>query len=195
MKSRWKPFNTYLLALLVLGAVGCETTQSAKAPKAPKNPNATKTAKAKPQKSGKELTTLSLHLEVNRDGTDRNAPVSVFRENPMLINAERTSFLNEGRIVKATLDEDPDGLVSIRIHFDRSGGWLLENITSANSGKHIVIFSQFGDARFLAAPIINARITDGVFIFTPDASRTEAERIVRGLNNVAAKLQKNGLVK
>ena len=192
MKSRWKPFNTYLLALLVLGAAGCETTQSAKAPKAP---NATKTTKANPKQNTKDLTTLSLHLEVNRDGTDRNAPVSVFRENPMLINAERTSFLNEGRIVKATLDEDPDGLVSIRIHFDRSGGWLLENITSANSGKHIVIFSQFGDARFLAAPIINGRITDGVFIFTPDATRTEAERIVRGLNNVAAKLQKNGLVK
>ncbi len=189
MKSHWNPFNTYLLALLVLGATGCETTQSAKASKAPKPP------KAESKKSGKELTTLSLHLQVNRDGTDRNAPVSVFRENPIQINVEKSSFLNEGRLVQATLDEDVDGLISIRLQFDRSGTWLLENITSVNSGKHIVVFSQFGDARFLAAPILNKPITDGVFSFTPDASRTEAERIVRGLNNVAAKFKKNLLVK
>ena len=189
MKSRWNPFNTYLLAWLVLGATGCETTQS---PKPPKTPPA---AKAGTKKFGKELTTLSLHLQVNADGTDRNAPVSVFRENPMQVNVERSSFLNEGRIVMAALDEDPDGLISIRIQFDRQGTWLLENITSANSGKHIVIFSQFGDARFLAAPIINKRTTDGVFTFTPDASRTEADRIVRGLNNVAKKLKKNDLLK
>ena len=189
MKSRWKPFNTYLLVSLVWGATGCETTPPAKPPKpAP-------AAKTGPKKSGKELSTLSLHLQVNADGTERNAPVLVFRENPVQINVERTSFLNEGHIIKASVEEDPDGLISIRIQFDRSGTWLLENITSANSGKHIVLFSQFGDARFLAAPIIHTRITDGSLTFTPDASRAEAERIVRGLNNVAAKLLKNDMIK
>ena len=173
----------------MLGATSCETTQS------PKSSKPTPAAKTDSKKFGKELSTLSFHLQVNLDGTDRNAPVSVFRENPIQINVERSSFLNEGNIVKAAVDEDPDGLISIRIQLDRPGTWLLENITSANSGKHIVLFSQFGEARFLAAPVINRRITDGVFTFTPDASRTEAERIVSGLNNVATKLKKNGLLK
>ena len=36
-------------------------------------------------------------------------------------------------------------------------------------------------------PRIATRITDGVLAFTPDATRAEAERIVRGLNNAAIK--------
>ena len=44
------------------------------------------------------------------------------------------------------------------------------------------------EARWLAAPRISQRIKDGVLVFTPDATREEAERIVRGLNNVAIKL-------
>ncbi len=189
MKSHWKPFNTYLLVGLVSGLTGCETTPPAKAPK-PASP-----AHSGSKKSSKEFSTLSLHLQVNADGTDRNAPALVFRENPLQINVERASFLNEAHIIKATVEEEGGGLLSIRIQFDRSGTLLLENITSANSGKHIVLFSQFGDARFLAAPVIEHRITDGSLTFTPDATRTEAERIVRGLNNVAAKLKKNDLIK
>jgi hypothetical protein len=36
----------------------------------------------------------------------------------------------------------------------------------------------------------NKRISDGVLVFTPDASREEADRIVLGLNNVAKEAQK-----
>ena len=50
--------------------------------------------------------------------------------------------------------------------------------------------SQFGEMRWLAAPMITRQIQDGIFVFTPDASREEAERIVRGVNNVVAKLNK-----
>ena len=56
----------------------------------------------------------------------------------------------------------------------------------------IAIFSQFGeemkDYRWLAAPVINRRISDGVLVFTPDATREEAEEIALGLNNVAKKV-------
>ena len=43
---------------------------------------------------------------------------------------------------------------------------------------------------WLAAPMTNKRISDGVLVFTPDASREEADRIVLGLNNVAKEAQK-----
>ena len=44
---------------------------------------------------------------------------------------------------------------------------------TAHRGRRIGIFSQFGDARWLAAPVMNKRIADGVLVF---ARRTRAER-------------------
>jgi len=71
----------------------------------------------------------------------------------------------------------------------------LESITTANRGKRIAIFTQFGvekaaKQRWLAAPMIARRLTDGVLIFTPNATREEADEIVLGLNNVASKIKK-----
>ena len=43
------------------------------------------------------------------------------------------------------------------------------------------------EGRWLAAPRINKRIADGVLVFTPDATREEAEQIALGLNNLAQK--------
>jgi hypothetical protein len=54
----------------------------------------------------------------------------------------------------------------------------------------LVVNCRWTENRFLGAPLITKRITDGVFVFTPDATREEAERIVAGLNNVIAKLKK-----
>ena len=72
-----------------------------------------------------------------------------------------------------------------------TGTALLEQCTTRNRGRRIAIFSQFGekmkDYRWLAAPVISRRITDGVLVFTPDATREEAEEIAAGLNNVAKK--------
>ena len=69
---------------------------------------------------------------------------------------------------------------------------MLEQGTIGNRGRKIAIFCRSGkdmkEFRWLAAPAITHRISDGVFIFTPDASRGEAEEIVAGLNNVSKKM-------
>jgi hypothetical protein len=83
------------------------------------------------------------------------------------------------------------------LKLDKRGTWLLEQATGMNPGKHLVIFSQFGEApdyklntgRWLAAPKIERRIADGTISFTPDATREESDAIVKGLNNVARKVQ------
>ena len=46
------------------------------------------------------------------------------------------------------------------------------------------------DYRWLAAPVISHRISDGVLVFTPDATREEAEEIALGLNNVSKKVHR-----
>ena len=167
MASRVVRFNSYLfVALLSLCAVGCAAIKK------------------------KEVATLRLHQEVNPDARERSSPVPIYRASPMYVNVEKGPFLIEGHVSKASVI-DALGSFQILIQFNRTGTWLLEQYTTAHRGRRIAVFSQFGEeARWLAAPVTNKRISDGVLVFTPDASREEAERIVLGLNNVAEEAQK-----
>ncbi len=165
MKTRFPRFNTYLL-VLALG-VGCHSL------------------------ARKQASTLRLHLEVNADGTDRNAPVTVGRnEMAFQVNVENEPFLKERNIKQASV-VDAMGSFAIMVQYDRRGTWLLEQYSAANKGKRIAIMSQFGQVRWLAAPKFTQRIADGTLVFTPDATREEAERIVKGLNDVAKEIQKD----
>ena len=136
----------------------------------------------------KEVSTLHFHLEVTPDGTDTNAPVPIYRAAPIFVNVQKQPFLNEGSIVKASV-VDVMGGFAIFVQFDRQGTWLLEQYSVANRGRRIAIMSQFGEVRWLAAPVMTKPITDGTLVFTPDATHEEADRIVRGLTNVTKELQ------
>ncbi len=163
MMIRALRFNTYLLLTVVALGLGCKTMGK------------------------KEASTLRIHLEVNSDGTERNSAVPIGRKEPFLINVERDPFLNEGAIVRALVVEGIGGF-QIMVHYDRKGTWLLEQYSTAYKGKRIAILSQFGEARWIAAPLLTKRIIDGTLIFTPDTTREEADRIVRGLNAIAKEM-------
>ncbi len=168
MTIRFNSFNIHLLLLAVwVGlAAGCKTTEE--------------------RKQGKEASTLRFHLEVNPDGTHHNATVTVYG---IPVNAQREPFLDEGSILEASVVDTLGGF-ALKVQLDRHGTFVLDNMTTSSKGQRIAVFSQFGQARWLAAPVINKRISDGVFVFTPDATKEEAERIARGLNNVAKATKK-----
>ena len=98
-------------------------------------------------------------------------------------------MLDEHDVVSASVVDEPSGTFSIQVKLNRHGTWTLERVTVMHRGKHLVIFTYFGQARWLAAPEITGKNSTGMLTFTPDATREEAERIVRGLNNVAKKLE------
>ncbi len=165
MKIRFLSFNIYLLLLAFFSR--CQTD---------------------PHK--KEFSTLRFHIETNSGGLDKSNAVPIYRAEPVSVNVVRIPFLDEGNISRAAIVESMGGF-SIQIQFDRHGTFVLETVTAANKGRRVALYSQFGQkGRWLAAPIISQPITEGVFIFTPDASREEAERIVHGLNQIAKKLKK-----
>ena len=168
MRIRVFRFNLYLLLALGL-AVGCRSDKS--------------------KYTKRDQASLRLYLEVNRDGSDSNEPVLIGRQAPFALNVEKKAFLTEFNIEKASV-VDALGGFSICLRFDKEGGWLLEQYTTAQKGKHIAIAAEFGQLRWLAAPLITQRIADGMLVFTPDASRDEAERIVSGLNRVAELVRK-----
>jgi hypothetical protein len=171
MKLLFRRFNIILFVVALGLFAGCKTAEE--------------------KKKAKEATFLRFHLETNPDGTRHNAPVPVYRANPILVNIERDASLDEGFMKKAELvTVDDFGNYALKITFDETGTQRLDYLTTMNKGRRLVVNARWTETRFLAAPLITKRIADGVFIFTPDATREECERIVAGLNNVIAKLKK-----
>lgn len=137
----------------------------------------------------KQATSLTIHLETNADGTKRTTTVPVYRARPEMIAIEVDPFLDPGFFKKAELvTVDEHGGFAIKITLDQAGTFRLANVTTANKGRRLVIGVRWEDFRWLAAPRISRPITEGVLIFTPDATREEAERLVTGLNNVIKKV-------
>ena len=173
MKIRVMRFNIYLIgAFLIVLASGCATAESKR--------------KHQPGK-------LDVHLEVPRDNTNLSEPVPIYRAHPVMVNVQKEAFLSELNLAGAKV-VDAMGGFAIELQFDRQGTWILEEFSTQNHGKRFAIHCDFGDqlkeSRWLAAPMITKGISDGVLVFTPDATREEADQLVLGLNNVAREVQK-----
>ena len=177
MKIRWNRFNIYLSTALVLGlACGCSTSR---------------------HKEKKVYSTLRIHIEVNPDAARLSNPVLV---HGFSVNVQTEPIITEANVKRAKVIDVLGGF-EISLQFDRQGSWLLEQYTSAGRGKHLAIFSQWSSSpenklnkgKWLASPYIPTHITDGMLMFTPDATREEADQLVLGLNNVARKIQAESL--
>jgi hypothetical protein len=175
MKVCARRFNVYFaLAAAVALLCGCQTNKHA-------------------EKTG----ALRVHIETSPGPEDTSQTVSVLRSDPVAVTIASEPILTEANIIAAKIIESPGGF-AIEVQFDESSALTLEQFTAANPGRHLVIYGQWGDklanGRWLAAPIITHRISNGVLAFTPDASHDEADRLVLGLNSVAKEIQK-GLMK
>jgi preprotein translocase subunit SecD len=176
MKSCRLNINAFFcaaLCALILTLCGCQTTEE--------------------KKAAKEKTLISLHLETNPDGTPRTSRVPVYRLRPEMITVMKEPFLANQNILKASV-VDLEGGFGIYLQFDDHGTRILEMYTGRFRGKRIAVNSAFPELRCLAAPRITSTIKNGSFIFTPDATRDETERIVRGINNAAKDARKNNLL-
>jgi preprotein translocase subunit SecD len=176
MRGRRVLFNTYLcLAVLAGLGLGCQSVPN----------NDTTTYKSVEDDPAKQLTALRLHVESAGDATQKTIEVPVYRARPTLVRVSADPFLDEQYVMSAEVLDEPGGGHSIQVEFTRKGKWILDQYTTQNMKRRIGVFASFGQERWLAAPVIRQVQTDGKFTFTPDATREEADRIVRGLNNFA----------
>lgn len=171
MKVCARRFNIYLLpALALLVFAGCQSH--------------------KKDDHSKDVSALRLHLEARADTLGTSQTISLMQHDPVMVTVSRTPVLTEANVSTAEIIDAPGG-IAIQIVFDRTSALILEQYTSSNPGRHLVVYGQWGDkkeeGRWLAAPLITRRIANGVFAFTPDCSREEARRLVFGLNNYAKK--------
>lgn len=103
----------------------------------------------------------------------------------------RDPILTDSSVAAAEVVTDALGGFALKIQFDSHGTMVLEQYTAMNPGKRLAIYADFGEKltehRWLGAPVIPQRIGNGVLVFTPDATRDEAEQIALGWNNTAIK--------
>ena len=162
MGIRHPAFNLFLSAALLAATAGCESLSPTK----------------------RELANFSVFAQAN-DGDLNSDVIEVFRANPFKVRIEKEPFVDERNLTEANLVENL-GSYSIEVQFDLMGTSLLEQYTGLGSGRRLAIYCEFqgGEVkqkRWLAAPIIPRSIHNGKLVFAPDASRDEAELIVRGL--------------
>ena len=189
MKSCPRAFNIYLLAALAVLGGGCSSSGLS---------------------MRKEYSTLRVYME----GAPRESPMVYVTRARTLMYIKPEPILTEEDVKKATLVDNPDGTFDIQVTFNDEGSIKLDMDTTSNRGKHLIIFCHFppkgwkepknsgtdsseppvpGQPRisgWLAAPLIQTGLSNGSLKFTPDASHEEADRIVRGLNNMVSDINK-----
>jgi preprotein translocase subunit SecD len=163
-------FNTFLFLLALMVWAGCKTPEE--------------------RQQHSAISSFRLHLETNPGANESVAAIEIAGAQLFVSNVP---FLDETSVAKAAVVDTRDGGFAIQVQYDRHGSLVLDAVTTENRGRHFGIFTQFGPGkleqkRWLGAPYIGSRISGGVLIFTPNATRQEAEQIVQGLNNVAKKL-------
>jgi hypothetical protein len=170
MKKVSTPFNLiFTFALLTLLFAGCAT--------------------GKKSKDKKEQTTVRLFLEVPAIEDNGTSGAVLVTKQKIPINVEREPFLSEADLHHAELVATPGGF-AIALNFSDHGTFQLDMVSTSNKGRHVAVLLQFPESHWVAAPVITKRLSNGVFIFTPDLTLDEAKRAVRGLNNVAEKARK-----
>ena len=144
----------------------------------------------------KETAIFRVHIESSTDPAGTTQQISLLRSDPVLITIKREPILSEANVLSAQVI-DAQGGFALQVKFDESGSKLLEQYSAANSGRHFAIYAQWGEkgneGRWLAAPIISRRITNGTLAFTPDCERDEADKLVAGVNEAARQIRKQML--
>ena len=167
MKSRALLFNGFLVVMAFVLFAGCATSEE--------------------RKRKHEFSNLRVHVESDSQA-DQTSAITVIRSAPVHFNIDREPVLDEHSVIAASVADQLGGFV-IDVQFNRQGSWILERTTVMHKGKRLAIHSHFGTERWLAAQVISGKNSTGHLVFTPDCTREEAERMVRGLNNTVRKLQ------
>ena len=93
------------------------------------------------------------------------------------IYLHKEAFMTNCHILQAVVEEWQNKPV-VRVNLTDEGKEIFAQLTTNNVKKHVAILV---DGKLVAAPMINAPITQGVAIINGDFTIEEAERIAAGI--------------
>src|ERR1051325_9178095 len=129
------------------------------------------------RKPPKNAVTLGMHLTASPVlPADRRTQV-VLRTPALTLQIDPRPVLTERDLDKVELTREGDNF-AMRLVFNTHGTIELDRVSLDRRNDLIVVLIN-GIA--VAAPQLKKRIVDGVFEFTPDLTRKEAEKVVEGL--------------
>src|ERR1044071_7092466 len=105
MKSHSCLFNGFLALVLLVCTAGCLSSEE--------------------RKLRRQLSSLRIHVEADGRAPDWNSGVTIHRASPINLNIDREPVLDESNVAAATIVDQPGGLFSMEIKFDRRGSWIL----------------------------------------------------------------------
>jgi|SRR5271157_1718673 len=208
MKSRHRSFNIYFALICLALAGGCASDKQSQEQKSRKKEQSTIRLYLEGQKADK--TTAGMVLV-----TSNKYPFTIQRE-PFLDEADLSKasivddpdgsfyiqllFNDHGTLLLDMYTADNKGRhIIVFSQFPKPGHKASKARKKADDSDDSDLVDKSnseppsGTARWsgwLAAVLIRDRISNGLFRFTPDASREEGLRIVRGLRNVIGKEKK-----
>ncbi len=149
-----------------------------------------KRQKKKEKEDKKKFSITKFFLETPRGSQTFVQEVEVYRAYPEKISIGTREFLDDRDFKDVSIVDTEDGSFKIEFVLNSDGSSILQDVTTRYRGRRMVIFSNFGDPRYLGAPKIERTISDGIVQITPDASREEAERFVLGMKNTIRQLKR-----
>ncbi len=137
-------------------------------------------------KPPKNMTTLRIHVPATEASSPQRRMQVAIRVPELTLQVDAQPVLTEADLDHAQVTGEGENL-GLRLYFNTHGTIVLDTV-SLNYRSQMLVIMINGAA--IGAPLIKDRIVDGVFEFTPDLSREQAEKIVAGLNATAAYLAK-----
>ncbi len=177
MRIRSNLFNI-ILSLACAGVfVACETPSRDKKDKEPK---------IKPTKEN--ISTIRCHVEAH-PGDGNRTMLATVGQGEMVLMAN--PLISEANVVRAEAWNTSDNGVAIRLVLDRIGRRELLMTSGAMRGARMAISSQYPEQKWIGIVVFDRVMQDGTLTFVCHTPPEEADRIVKGLNIVAAELEKD----
>jgi len=125
----------------------------------------------------KDAVTLRMHLPASPALQPTRRMMVEVHTPAMSLQVDRLPVLSENDLDHAELVGEGENY-DMRLTFTTHGTIVLDTVTINARGQQLVIMLN---NIAVAAPMLSHRIADGVFEFTPDMPREEAEKVVKGL--------------
>lgn len=178
MRIRSNLFNIIFSVFCAGAFVGCETPTK----------KDEKDKKPRVKATKENISTIRCHVEAHPGDGNRTMLATVGQAEMVLM---ANPLISEANVVKAEAWDTTDNRVAIRLVLDRIGRRELMMTSGSMRGARMAVSSQYPEQKWIGVVVFDRIMQDGILTFVCHTPPEDADRIVKGLNIVAAELEED----